>query len=188
MMAKGDHYSEGSVLSTKLGRAYLCLCFHSTKAVERRAAQSSINAGSVMVTSITRGPYAFRKLDVRHLPNPQQTLPVATAKASRRCEWGNGFLSGITMFTQEAECRLKTFELSPSVWKLILSICPAREVGEVRKVLGDSLVEQACDLYEEVCGETFHMYTVWISYDKVKWEMLIAHAYSAHDYHCGAIY
>ena len=49
------------------------------------------------------------------------------------------------------------------MWKLILSICPAREVGEVRKVMGDSLVEQACDLYEEVCRETFYMYTVWVS-------------------------
>ena len=55
------------------------------------------------------------------------------------------------MLSEDAECHLETFELSPSVWKLILSICPAREVGEVRKVMGDSLVEQACDLYEEVC-------------------------------------
>lgn len=156
MMAKGDHYIEGSVLSTKLGRACLCLCFHSTKAVERRAAQNSINAGLVMLTSIMRGPYAFRKLDVRHFPNPQQTLPVATAKETI-IGVGECFLSALTMFSEDAECRLKTFELSPSVWKLILSICPAREVGEVRKVMGDSLVEQACDLFEEVCRETFHM-------------------------------
>ena len=54
------------------------------------------------------------------------------------------------MFSGDSEGILKGFELQPSVWKLILSLCPAREVGEVRKVLGDSLVEQACDLYEEV--------------------------------------
>ena len=54
------------------------------------------------------------------------------------------------MFSEDSESSLKAFELPPSVWKLILSMCPAREVGEVRKVLGDSLVEQACDLREEV--------------------------------------
>ena len=54
------------------------------------------------------------------------------------------------MFAGDSEGDLKAFELQPSVWKLILSLCPAREVGEVRKVLGDALVEQACDLHEEV--------------------------------------
>lgn len=54
------------------------------------------------------------------------------------------------MFSGNSEGILKAFELQPSVWKLILSLCPAKEVGEVRKVLGDSLVEQACDLHEEV--------------------------------------
>lgn len=54
------------------------------------------------------------------------------------------------MFSGDSEGILKAFELQPSVWKLILSLCPSREVGEVRKVLGDSLVEQACDLHEEV--------------------------------------
>ena len=54
------------------------------------------------------------------------------------------------MFSEDSEGILKAFELQPSVWKLILSLCPAREVEEVRKVLGDSLVEHACDLHEEV--------------------------------------
>ena len=54
------------------------------------------------------------------------------------------------MFSGDSEGILKAFELQPSVWKLILSLCPAREVDEVRKVLGDSLVEHTCDLHEEV--------------------------------------
>ena len=87
MMARGDHYSEGSVLSIKLGRACLCLCFHSTKAVERITARTSINDGTHW--SVREwGPWTFRKLDVRPIPNPQQTLPVATAKAmSSDREW-----------------------------------------------------------------------------------------------------
>ena len=54
------------------------------------------------------------------------------------------------MFSEDSERSLKAFELPSSVWKLILSMCPSREVDEVRKVLGESLVEQACDLHEEV--------------------------------------
>jgi hypothetical protein len=54
------------------------------------------------------------------------------------------------MFSGNSEGILKAFELQPSVWKLILSLCPAREAEEVRKVLGDSLVEHVCDLHEEV--------------------------------------
>lgn len=53
------------------------------------------------------------------------------------------------MFSQ-AECNLEAFELEPSVWELIQSFCPEREIGEVRRTLGASLVEQARDLHEEV--------------------------------------
>ena len=60
------------------------------------------------------------------------------------------------MFSGNSDCSLKAFELPPSVWKLILSFCPDREASEVRKVLGESLIEQTCDLHEEVSGgETF---------------------------------
>ena len=59
------------------------------------------------------------------------------------------------MFSEDSESNLKAFELPPSVWELILSVCPAREVGEVRKALGESLVEQTCDLHEEVSVAVF---------------------------------
>ena len=45
---------------------------------------------------------------------------------------------------------LAEFELSPSVWDLILRHCPEKEVSEVGRVLGHSLVEQARDLQQEV--------------------------------------
>lgn len=45
---------------------------------------------------------------------------------------------------------MKALELCTSMWSLILSHCPGKEVGEVRRVLGASLIEQAADLREEV--------------------------------------
>lgn len=64
------------------------------------------------------------------------------------------------MFSEDSDCQLKAFELSPSVWKLMLTICPPREVDEVKKVLGESLVEQACDLHEEVLEEWLNIHTL----------------------------
>lgn len=48
------------------------------------------------------------------------------------------------------DCDLTEFELSPSVWDLILSYCPEKEASEVGRILGRSLVEQARDLQQEV--------------------------------------
>lgn len=45
---------------------------------------------------------------------------------------------------------MEAFELQPSTWGLILQFCPESEAGEVKRLLGHSLVEQAGDLYEEV--------------------------------------
>ena len=45
---------------------------------------------------------------------------------------------------------LKAFELQIPLWELVSQLCPEKEAGEVRRILGHSLVEQACDLYEEV--------------------------------------
>ena len=45
---------------------------------------------------------------------------------------------------------LEAFELQPPLWELVSQLCPEKEAGEVRRILGHSLVEQACDLYEEV--------------------------------------
>ena len=54
------------------------------------------------------------------------------------------------MLSDSADNSFEVFELCLSVWDLILSHCPEKEVGEVRRVLGASLVEQASDLREEV--------------------------------------
>ena len=44
----------------------------------------------------------------------------------------------------------EAFELQPSMWKLITRSCPPEEQEEVQRVLGYAIVEQACELYEEV--------------------------------------
>lgn len=51
------------------------------------------------------------------------------------------------------EGTLEAFELQPPLWELISQLCPEKETGEVRRILGHSLVEQACDLYEEVSND-----------------------------------
>ena len=43
-----------------------------------------------------------------------------------------------------------TFKPQPSTWDLILQYCPPNEIGEVKELLGISLVEQAIDLHVEV--------------------------------------
>ena len=54
------------------------------------------------------------------------------------------------MFSGGSEVSIETFDLKPSLWKLITSVCPSNEADEIKRILGASLVEQACDLYEEV--------------------------------------
>ena len=44
----------------------------------------------------------------------------------------------------------EAFELSQTTWDIIQDNCPEREASEVKRVLGQSLVEEACDLYAEV--------------------------------------
>ena len=44
----------------------------------------------------------------------------------------------------------EAFELPPSIWDIIQSCCPANEASEVKRVIGQSLIEEACDLYSEV--------------------------------------
>lgn len=45
---------------------------------------------------------------------------------------------------------LETFELTPSVWKLVQQSCPEEEASEVKRIIGVSLIEESCDLYAEV--------------------------------------
>ena len=47
-------------------------------------------------------------------------------------------------------CNLEAFELQVSVWECLRELCPEKELGEVKRILGHSLVEQTKDLYEEV--------------------------------------
>lgn len=54
------------------------------------------------------------------------------------------------MLSDSPEQAVEAFELCLSVWNLILSYCPEKEVGEVKRLLGTSLIEQTCDLREEV--------------------------------------
>jgi len=49
-----------------------------------------------------------------------------------------------------SECSLEAFELQTSLWELVSQMCPTEELSEVRRILGHSLVEQACDLHDEV--------------------------------------
>ena len=51
------------------------------------------------------------------------------------------------------EGTLEAFELQPPLWELVSQLCPEKETEEVTRILGHSLVEQACDLYEEVSNE-----------------------------------
>ena len=44
----------------------------------------------------------------------------------------------------------ETLELSPSVWKLVQQNCPEEEAFEVKRIVGESLIEESCDLYSEV--------------------------------------
>lgn len=41
------------------------------------------------------------------------------------------------------------FELPPSVWELIKNLCPEKESNELKRMLGQSLIEEACDLLTE---------------------------------------
>ncbi len=54
------------------------------------------------------------------------------------------------MLSDSPDESLEAFELCLSVWSLVLSHCPSKEVEEVQRVLGVSLIEQAADLREEV--------------------------------------
>ena len=56
------------------------------------------------------------------------------------------------MLSDSLDDSLEAFELCLSVWSLVLSHCPPKEVGEVRRVLGASFIEQVADLREEVRG------------------------------------
>ena len=58
------------------------------------------------------------------------------------------------MLSDAADGSYEVFELCLSVWTLILSHCPEKEVGEVRRILGASLIEQVSDLREEVITST----------------------------------
>lgn len=42
------------------------------------------------------------------------------------------------------------FELPATTWTVIQSCCPEKEANEVKRVIGHSLVEEACDLHTEV--------------------------------------
>lgn len=55
------------------------------------------------------------------------------------------------MLSDTPDDSLEAFELCLSVWSLVLSHCPPKEVGEVQRILGVSHIEQAADLREEVC-------------------------------------
>ena len=44
----------------------------------------------------------------------------------------------------------EAFELPPSVWELIKNLCPEKESNELKRMLGQSLIEEACDLLTEV--------------------------------------
>ena len=49
-----------------------------------------------------------------------------------------------------SEGSLEAFELQTSLWELVSQMCPAKELSEVMRIMGHSLVEQACDLHDEV--------------------------------------
>lgn len=53
----------------------------------------------------------------------------------------------------------EAFELPPSIWEVIQNCCPANEASEVKRVIGQSLIEEACDLYSEVinAGKVYFM-------------------------------
>lgn len=53
----------------------------------------------------------------------------------------------------------EAFELPPSIWEVIQSCCPANEASEIKRVIGQSLIEEACDLYSEVinAGKVYFM-------------------------------
>lgn len=42
------------------------------------------------------------------------------------------------------------FNMSPCLWDIVRQNCPQEEIGELKMIIGDSLVEEACDLYTEV--------------------------------------
>lgn len=42
------------------------------------------------------------------------------------------------------------FELPASTWMVIQSCCPQKEANEVKRAVGQSLIEEACDLHTEV--------------------------------------
>lgn len=44
----------------------------------------------------------------------------------------------------------EVFRLSPSVWALVQQNCPEEEASEMKRIIGDSLIEESCDLYSEV--------------------------------------
>ena len=49
----------------------------------------------------------------------------------------------------------EAFELPPSVWELIKNLCPEKESNELKRMLGQSLIEEACDLLTEVYIYTY---------------------------------
>ena len=56
----------------------------------------------------------------------------------------------------------ETFELPATTWTVIQSCCPQREANEVKRVVGDSLIEEACDLHTEVSNHKISGYfLIW---------------------------
>ena len=44
----------------------------------------------------------------------------------------------------------ESFKLLPCLWDKVQQNCPQEETHELKKIIGDSLVEESCDLYTEV--------------------------------------
>lgn len=44
----------------------------------------------------------------------------------------------------------EAFELPATTWKIIQSCCPDKEANEMKRVIGQSLLEEARDLHSEV--------------------------------------
>ena len=44
----------------------------------------------------------------------------------------------------------EALELPPPVWEVIQQFCPSKEALEVKRILGDSIIEEAGDLHSEV--------------------------------------